>query len=156
MTTIVASEDFIAADGLRCAGDTIEGLDSRKIVVERGVVYALCGASVMRGPLIKWHQAGADPDKLPKCGYEGGWALVVIDRDGIRRYTDKCPYADPARYPYVDGSGYQYALGAVKAGADPAEAVRIACECDVHSGGEVQVVDIAEALAREPVREAAE
>ena len=40
------------------------------------------------------------------------------------------------------GSGSDYALGAVKAGATLEEAVKIATELDMHSGGEVKTLEV--------------
>lgn len=43
---------------------------------------------------------------------------------------------------YTDGSGYQYASGAVQAKATPKEAVNIAIKFDKYSGGEIQEVSL--------------
>jgi hypothetical protein len=42
---------------------------------------------------------------------------------------------------YAVGSGSEYALGALAAGAGPKEAVEIACRFSVYSSGEVQVME---------------
>ena len=96
-------------------------------------------------PLIAWVKAGADPDKAPKYG-DQEWILLVIDGDGPRQYHHKLLYPEAQSYPVTLGSGRDIALGALRAKKSPREAVAIACDEDVWSGGEIQVVDLREAL----------
>ena len=123
--------------------------------MEDGAIYALAGTTCLIRVLIAWIKAGADPQKAPKD--EGiNWGILVIDAEGARHYSRACPYPEEQEYPFTTGTGRDIALGALKAGATPKEAVEIACRVDVHSGGSIQVVNIAEALGLQPVREAAE
>ena len=155
MTTIAIDSrgEFIAADGqVTCSGAVVT-TTLRKILVEtengNPRIYAMAGTTCMFEALVKWHKDGHKPSELPPAS-DGKWTLLVIDRKGARSYGHEAPYAELVPYPYALGTGNEYALGALKAGASAEEAVRIACEIDIHSGGEIQVVNIKEALGMAP------
>jgi hypothetical protein len=157
VTTTIATDGFtIAGDGLRrtswgCKTDH----DIQKIRVRHGRVYALSGSYALFEPAIEWHHNGADPHKLPIDTSEGGWALLVLTHDGvtarIATYSNKKPYPEEHGLPFTMGSGCDYALGAMDHGAKPLEAVAIACKRDESTGGDIQVIDIKEAIGpKEP------
>ena len=156
MTTIAVTLTEIAADSRATRNHEIASWQSQKIIVDNGVIYAVSGAEDMSEPARKWHAAGADPDKAPKCNAELGWLLLVIDRNGMWVYDDKSPHPLKVIAPWTMGSGRDWAMGAMLAGASAKEAVEIACSRDVWSGPPVKVVNIAEALGLSQVREAAE
>jgi hypothetical protein len=161
MTTIAISETHIAADSRATRNHEIASWQVRKIeVVEHaagGRIYALSGEDAMTKPAIEWHQDGAEPAKVPKGDPDTSWTLLVIEKDGrVIIYGDKSPYPLEVTAPYTMGSGRDFAMGAMLAGASAKEAVEIACTRDVWSGLPVQVVDIAQALGVTAVKEAAE
>lgn len=149
MTTIATDGQEIAADGLACFGDEVTFRDRRKLVVQGGYIFAICGVSAMQQPLIDWHLSGAKPDDVPKCTDDTGWSLLVWGPglDDRVYYASACVY--PSRFPKVwaYGSGGDFAMGALKAGVSAQRAIEIACEMNIHTGGEIQVVNIAAALA---------
>jgi ATP-dependent protease HslVU (ClpYQ) peptidase subunit len=100
--------------------------------------------------------AGHDPEKAPKPQKDGNWRLLVMHRDRIMSYTDTMPYGDPFPYPQAFGSGCNYAMTALRLGKSPEEAIAIAEGFDVYTGGPIQVVNIAEAIGLQAVKEAAE
>ena len=155
MTTICTDGVTLATDGLAFDG-VIVSRRERKHVVEGGAIYALAGTACMMRPVIEWVKAGADPQHIPKVADNDWGVLLVIDREGMRCYSSKVPYAENIDLPFAMGSGRQMAWGALKAGMSPLEAVGIACDGDPWSGGEIQVINISEALGLEPIREAAE
>jgi hypothetical protein len=126
---------------------------TKKIIVDGGCIYASCGVAILPA-LVAWHKAGADPYKLPVIPANEHWSLMVIDCTGIHIYWDTSPYPQQVDPPFGIGSGSDYAVGAMDFGASPTEAVRIAIRRSINCGGEVQVVNIAEALGQ--IREAAE
>ncbi len=156
MTTIIVTADEVAGDGLAKNGhDRILSRSVKKIHVCKGHIYAFAGAGSMMEPLMQWHwRDGCAPDKLPKSDQDGGWSMIVIGPNERLFYTSKQPYADIIEVPFAMGFGGDYALGAVAAGADARRAIEIACMYDAYTGGDIQVVNIAEALA--PLKEAAE
>lgn len=151
MTTIAIDSHgvHIAADGLINASGSRITHNARKIRVDSGAIYALAGTTCLFEPLIKWHKAGADPANVP-AGLDSEWALLVVTKDGAVLFSRDVPYPEQQYYPWTQGTGYRYAMGALKAGASAQRAVEIACEIDIHSGGEIQVVNIAQALGMAP------
>lgn len=162
MTIIATDGIHIAADGLSCAGHEIVSTKVKKIAVLNNVIYALAGTGVLFNPLINWHRAGADPAEVPKgVAADQDWALLVITekwgKPYFQRYHSKAPYPDDETpLPIVDGVAGELAKGAMRRGATAEEAVRIACEGSVWCGGDIQVVDIAEALGLNTQLQAAE
>jgi hypothetical protein len=153
MTTIATDGRTIAADGLRRTGWGCKmDMTVEKIHVRYGRIYALAGSYALVTPAIEWHHKGADPHDLPRCEKDDGWSLMVLERDGsIATYNNQAPYPEKQSFPFIMGSGCDYALGAMDHGATPEEAVRIACRRDESTGGEIQVIDIKEALGlKEP------
>lgn len=150
MTTIATDGVTIAADGLRCSGDEPLSYAERKLVVDSGVIYAFMGDFAAMPAAIAWHKAGADPREAPRHwdGPDGGWTLIVIERGPkCTLYRSRLPYPDPHPFPQAFGSGCNFAMGALLAGASPRNAIEVASRLNVYTGGEIQVVNIAEALA---------
>jgi hypothetical protein len=106
--------------------------------------------------MVAWHQAGAKPDDVPKAGGDAAWYLIVIDHNGIGKFSNTCPYIERFDPPIAFGAGQDYAMGAMLAGASAERAVAIVASLCDHTGGEIQVVNIAEALGAAPILEAAE
>lgn len=145
MTTIATNGKVIAGDGIVLTSwglVTARGL--KKIHVRNGNIFAFAGAAALIDPLIQWHHDGCDVKALPPCDHDGGWSMVVCDADGVHLYTSKAPFRDVLELPFALGTGGDYAMGAMLAGATPEEAVHIACKLDNGSGGEIQVIDIEE------------
>lgn len=158
MTTIaIDKHGTIAADGMRVWAGEIVGLEFQKVRVRHGRIYALTGTAPLFEPLIRWHHNDkADPSKLPK-GFDDD-ALIVIERPGaIIKYGAACPYPEEFIPPIAFGAGGEMATGAMLAGATAPEAVRLVAERCNHTGGNIQIVDIAQALglSDEAVKEAA-
>lgn len=145
MTIIAVSWTHIAADGMKLWGNEIRGLNHKKIIQRGDVIYAFAGLAPMQDPMIAWHQAGGNPEKLPKLfDDESSWTLLVIDPQGLRKYSSTCPYPEEFDAPFAIGAGLDMALGAMYAGASAQQAVEIVnAHCNT-SGGEVQVMDIME------------
>lgn len=157
MTTIAITATECAADGQRTYYDQIRGRDFKKLRVSHGAIYAFTGLVPMLDVMVKWHVEGADPEKLPS-GHdktEDGWTLIVIQQRGICKYTSKCPYPEWFEPPMAFGAGQDYAMGAMLHGASAKEAIAIVSNLCNHTGGDIQVLNIADALAT-PVKEAAE
>lgn len=146
MTTIATDGITIAADGLGVCGGERTWRDMKKIRVVDGRIYGCTGDAPLFDALIKWHKDGSDPSKYPKVENQSGCLLVIDDR-GLVRYTHTCPYADAFPYPAAFGSGADYASMAMHLGLSPRDAVEKAAHFDVHTGGTITEINIAEALA---------
>lgn len=153
MTTIATDGLTIAAEGqAQTSWGSISSRSYKKVRVANDCVFALTGAAGVFDALIAWHKAGCDPSTLPECTKKDGWCLLEIRQDGsAHMYTQEVPYADPIEFPFALGTGCDFAVGAMDAGKSPREAVEIAIRRDANSGGNIDVIDIKEALGlREP------
>jgi ATP-dependent protease HslVU (ClpYQ) peptidase subunit len=155
MTTIATDGVTIAADGQRTAGSERIGLNAKKIIVRDGRIFALTGTVGLFEAAIRWFLAGAEAGKAPKGAEEDSWRLIVIDKTGaLATFGSTALFGEPFPYPQAFGSGANYAMAAMRCGKSPQEAVEIAKELDVLSGGLVQVVNIAEAIGLPRLRAA--
>lgn len=142
MTVIATDGHTIAADSLMTYGSERAAQPAEKLIRKDGRIFAVSGVGIMN-VLVDWFLGGADPEKAPKLGPDGQWGLLVIESDGRMNYlTSTMPYMQRAAPPFVLGSGGDFALGAMHAGASPAEAAAIACKLDVHCGGDIVVMYI--------------
>jgi hypothetical protein len=167
--TTIAIDRFgtIAADGLTLCGDERIATDSKKITVREAVaptpdgspgrparLYALSGERAMTPYLIEWYEAGHDPRNAPPLGKDSGYTFVVVEPAGdgwaVCFMSSDSPYPMRVEPPFACGAGDQYAIGLLTAGHTAREAVEVACKLSIKSGGEIQVVDIAEAFGLKP------
>lgn len=147
--TVIASDGLtIAADGQLMLGQSeIGALNLKKIrVVEAKAIYAMDGTIALLDALIDWHRKGADPHALPVSSGDDDWGMVVITTEGVTAFNKGVPYPARWAYPLTLGCGADYAMGAMLAGASPQQAVEIACAKNAFCGGDIQVIDIKEAL----------
>ena len=75
---------------------------------------------------------------------EGYSALVVTPSRQVLMYEGNTPIDMGLDVPMSVGSGSCFALAAMKAGNSAEEAVKVACELDVYSGGEITIVQLEE------------
>jgi ATP-dependent protease HslVU (ClpYQ) peptidase subunit len=153
MTVVCTDGITIAADSQTTFGDERSFRPTKKIIVENGRIFASSGVSILPA-LVRWHVDGADPHKLPAVSGTDGWFMLMIDRSGYYYITSAVPYPIQVDPPFAIGSAADFAIGAMDYGASPKEAVAIAIKRSISCGGEIQVVNIAEALGQ--LREAAE
>lgn len=146
MTTIATDGVTIAADGLGVSGSERVATSLKKLKVQHGRIYGLTGMSQILEEVIYWHNRGADPAHEFKGLKDPDWLLIVVDRYGLTSYSDMSLYPNSFHYPQAFGSGASYAVAAMHLGHSPAEAVKVASKLDVYTGGEIQVINIAEAL----------
>lgn len=147
MTTIAITKTEIAADGLRTWGGELRGFDFQKIYAANHAIFSFTGNSAAMQALIDWQLSGADVKTLPdKVGDD--WTLVIIDHQGVGKYTSSCPYRENFEPPIAFGAGADYAIGAMWHGASAFEAVRLVADNCNHTGGKIQVVNYVEHLER--------
>ena len=137
MTTIAYRDGVLAADGQRTATDV--QIESRAIKIGRigRLLFGAAGSAAWAWRYRTWVRCGAlgEPPRCltGSCGFLIGPddALCLLTEDGWERSV--------AAF-YAEGSGWQFALGAMAAGASAEEAVRAAARFDVHTGGEIIVL----------------
>lgn len=139
MTTIAYRDGVLATDsqctdnGLRCY--------RKKIWSIGGDIITVAGDLCPAMKFIEWYGGDKEMDKI-----DGDFECLVIKASG-RMYTydsNLVPLgARLLKGGYVAfGSGRDFAIGAMRMGADAKSAIRIACEYDCYSGGRVQFVHI--------------
>lgn len=137
MTTIAYKDGLLASDSRRTRGNHIVPGTLAKIA---RVGACLCGGAGYTTHLLKVFEAlGADED-MPEWG-DGESEAILVEADGsVWTYE-----GDGVWIPFdgefiAIGSGSEYAYGAMAAGADAREAVKIAKRFDSMSGGPVRVL----------------
>lgn len=133
MTTIAFDKTHIAWDSQITAGGEKLSVPAEKVWIVGKKVYAFAGDYGMLDPVIDWHSKGARVKGAP----EGNWELLVVDTKGAYIYSSDVPRKALVVAPYAMGSGSHFARGALMAGATAYQSVKIACQCDIYSGGEV-------------------
>lgn len=123
----------IAWDGRTLAADRQATNCSMKFAVTKltrfkdGSVAAATGSAAAGNIMRQWYEDGADLTKYPECQKGDDWArLIVAKPDGIVWYYENLPAAIKSEQtPAAWGSGRDFAIGAMLAGADAARAVEI-------------------------------
>ncbi len=138
MTTIATDGKLLAADGRTSAGDVILTNAAKKVQrLPDGSIAGSAGAAD-GGPsavaaLAAALKAGEQPPK-----YAGDYSILRLLPDGSALYYyDRLDMPIPVSPPFAIGSGKSAALGAMKAGANARQAVKIAAEVDVYTGGKI-------------------
>ncbi|AIW01734.1 proteasome subunit beta [Pseudomonas phage vB_PaeM_VL12] len=136
MTTIAYKDGIIATDGRITQGGVITNEDAEKRLEVDGIVFWLSGAVCDWKVLAEAYVNGdgMEDHELKVSG-------LVLDGDGLHFISwDGGIYSEKVNLerPRAAGSGTQFALGAMMAGASAEEAVEAAKALDIYSGGTVR------------------
>jgi len=142
MTTIAYDGRYLAADTMASAGNTRLPGRFGKIHICGDVVYAHSGNLAYSQPLIAWHANGARDSAWPVARDNCENVLVVAWSTTVTTYERDIPYAGAVLGPEAWGSGAKVAMGAMAAGMTAQEAVAVAMELDICTGGTVEWVDL--------------
>ena len=137
MTVIATDGHSMASDGLVMESDVIIGLDEAKIErLTNGSLYGSAGDCVGGDRIRDWLNDGADPDTFPRA--EDTRALVLTTGGVVHLYDGASGGRSViVKPPMAIGSGMDIAIGAMDAGATPAEAVEITMRRVATCGGKV-------------------
>jgi ATP-dependent protease HslVU (ClpYQ) peptidase subunit len=138
MTTIATDGKSIAADGQSTAGDMITSTTSIKLTrLPDGSIVGGCGElAPMRRAINCLHAPDAHPDD-----FTGEFSLLRLFPDGRVSVYDGCLFGFDIPAPAAVGTGREFAMGAMLAGKGPKQAVEIATQRDVYSGGNITVME---------------
>lgn len=146
MTTIAFDGQILAADGKVVHNGRPISYNIPKLFMGIGDIpvaamsgSAQCAAAVERALAKGEKPPVGEYDLL--CISEQGAVFDFAAQDGFRFYY-------PKGTPIALGSGGPYALGAMRAGANAIEAVRIAAECDTGTGGTILYYTVSEGYIR--------
>ena len=150
MTTIAWDGTILAADSRATAGSTIIGDSETKIIVnENNADWTICGVKVIA---FASAGSGSTPEELQNYLIDGitrntemreglGFTSIIICfGHGFEIYKSegvKTIEIQPLRSKRAIGSGGDFALAAMLSGKDACDAVSIAKQCDVYTGGPV-------------------
>jgi len=129
----------MAADGLVTNGNelAIEFSDVKIIQLKDGSILGRAGAYHALESLRSF--LDGETEEVESAGE---WSALRLMPDGIGLYY--CEHhptlGTPASWPATLGTGGELALGAMLAGATPEEAVVIAAQRDVTTGGKITVL----------------
>lgn len=143
MTTIAFDGEFMVADTLATDSWGMKEVVRDKIWAN---AYMLVGAAGKYGEIHRWREGHLKEETtvahLLVVGYPTYHAesddpaiIVVSRRTGVIYRHVAGVFARVSRPFHAVGSGRDYALAAMRLGHDALEAVRVAAEFDVHTGG---------------------
>lgn len=134
MTTVACNGRLMSADGLVTREGMIVALDRVKLYrAKDGAILGVAGTSGFEAALLEWWEAGAE-GAFPH-GKEAN--ALILKPDGSCVFIGDCGFPTEQSLPTAIGSGCEYALGAMDAGADAEQAVIIAAYRNPTTGGKV-------------------
>lgn len=99
-----------------------------------------CGAFRLLSVFFKWARDGGNLDEYPLNDLvdDSSFGGILIQApDKVVFFEDKYVESMLIKPPFAMGSGAQFSMGAMRAGATAEESVQYACELDPYTGGEV-------------------
>lgn len=153
MTTVVVKDNIMAADGRATIGDMIFRENIQKILNYNGILIGGAGSLSSIKKFQKWFADTTDSTlaaedypqvniELPAELVEDDFTALVLYPDGSLFQFFGCSTIIEVEQPCAIGSGMQFATAAMDAGASAEEAVRIATQRDVYSGGEIKTFEL--------------
>lgn len=141
MTTIAYKDGVLAADTAMCQGGSMMGSIVKIARRDDGDMAGAAGNANFNALFIKWFLTGEAGDSPKATESERHMDRGVIFRKagGIDVFEVNGAFRCEADY-FAFGSGMDYALGAMFAGAGAGTAVHAAIKHDPHSGGNVTVL----------------
>ena len=146
MTVIAWDGKTLAADRRQTSGGLIT--TGHKITpLADGSYYAEYGAADRSRALLAWFQSGADPEAFPVLEGdedEDKAAFVIVKPDGtVMQCWGDTPVLTTLYSPYhAWGCGREIAIGAMAAGADAYEAVRLTSEHNCFCGNGIDAYKV--------------
>jgi ATP-dependent protease HslVU (ClpYQ) peptidase subunit len=143
MTIIVWDGATLAADRRAVSGTLKRSMT--KIFRHGDILFGGAGVWTTLEAMRSWVMGGCvfgEFPTLPKDDRDREvTSLWVVNRNGTILKFEDSPY--PIRYNdpiFADGSGREFAYGAMAMGANALEAVQIACQYDIYCGGGVDTL----------------
>lgn len=144
MTTIAFKDGVLAADTAMCQGGTMIGRVVKIVRRDDGDMAGAAGNANFNALFIAWFLAGENDEQPKATESERHHDRGVIFRKAgdIDVFEVNGAFRCEADY-FAFGSGMDYALGAMFAGAGAGTAVHAAVKHDPHSGGDVTILHAA-------------
>lgn len=147
MTTIAFDGKTMAADKQSVGGSRKYQQHGCKIRAGsyhgQPALFSGAGTIVYCDAVIEWLQAGMPDEGRPEMPTNpDSFTVLVATELGLFEYIDSLRPLALGPLKWAIGSGAEYALGAMAAGASAKRAVEIACTLDVNSGMGVDVLTL--------------
>jgi ATP-dependent protease HslVU (ClpYQ) peptidase subunit len=137
VTTIATDGRSMAGDTMMSAGNELVGFRQKVNRLPDGRLFGASGKSADISLFGKWMRG-----EIERPALDDDFSALVLAANGELFYL--CNKLEPVEFivPNSIGSGSEYALGAMLAGATPARAVEIACMRDKGSGGDITTLEL--------------
>jgi ATP-dependent protease HslVU (ClpYQ) peptidase subunit len=137
MTTIAWDGFVLATDSLITNGSHIFGTGEKIHRLKNGGYLAAAGAQDLIYSVVAWLDGAEKPEIKDDDSFIG--LIVYVDENGVVSADELSGKLRrwPACLPWAGGSGEAFALTAMKCGKDAIQAVEIACQMDIYSGGKI-------------------
>ena len=142
MSIIVWDGKTLAADS-QATNENLGYGKMSKIWRHGDVLLAGVGQSQALLAIRNWIECGAEPSTFPKeyMDRTERTCMWVINRNGKIARIEDGPFLLPrSESMFADGSGRDFAYGALEMGADAVEAVGVACKFDIYCGGGIDTL----------------
>jgi len=139
LSTVVYRNGVLAADR-QVTSDTVILGQVRKIFAAPGCLVGITGAYGDAMAFVAWAKDGFDPKKRPDTTRDVEAVIVKPDGAFVVRGSPNWTEETIGSDFYASGSGSHIAMGALAMGADSVQAVEIACQFDIFSGGGIDVL----------------
>jgi hypothetical protein len=154
MTTLAFDGRYAAVDGRSCCGGTITGKSIKKLFLINGVLngketeflYMGAGSYAMVNLIKNWLEQGndlfsQDPEHTIPEIQPDSWEGMIITKDREVFDLEQTLIPMMGEAPCAGGSGFPFALTAMRLGQNAVQAVYSAIEMDCGSGGKVTAFD---------------
>lgn len=153
MTTIALKDNVMVSDGQVSLGNRIDSYDQQKVFEVEGCLIGFCGRLSSALRFLKWFEdhmkslvvqtsypevVVAMPDNLVDEDFQA----IVVYPEGETYLFEGSERAFKIKQPYSIGSGSDYAIAAMRAGASAEEAINVTKDLDVYTGGHTFVVTL--------------
>lgn len=146
MTTIAYRDGIMAADSLVTSNDVRRGAVAkigRFGVGIAGGIVGYAGWSGLLDTVVSWLENGAPADARPTLHPDTSFSAIVVWPNGIVTILDKTFIrTDIDGEFFAEGSGNEFALGAMAMGAKARQAVEIAARFDIYTGGRISTLSL--------------
>lgn len=141
MTTLTYRAGILASDSRMTNNGTIIG-SAIKIRKRGPLLFAGCGSWALVTRFIDWSFkgcAGNPPPMIFPDADTTASGFIFMPNGTILTFEPSGPSVQHCEY-FAEGSGRDTALGALAMGATAVEAIRVAIQHDIYSGGDIQVL----------------
>ncbi|MBW1784758.1 MAG: hypothetical protein JRL30_28940 [Deltaproteobacteria bacterium] len=143
MTTIAYKDGVMAGDRQQTCNGVIVGYRT-KIHKHEGCLIGCCGDVQDCVAFVEWFKKGCGEEK-PQVS-DHFTAMVIYPDTKICMFGDKLFPHELGANSHAIGSGCEIAIGAMAVGANPIEALAVACKIDTGTGcdvdGDIDVLNI--------------